>query len=195
MANSINISETELVASLKKGSVKAFNMIYQLYAKRLLIYIASATNNKEDAEEIVSDIFLSLWKNHENIDLNTDLSTYLFHIAYKRRIDFFRHSLTVPIYEDYMLFQNELISQENSELEYNEFLNIFNSALTSLPSRFQTLLTLSRIKGLSNEQIAIKLKISPKTVRNGISSGLKLLKKKIRYFKEGSQSLVLLSII
>lgn len=195
MANSINISETELVASLKKGSVKAFNMIYQLYAKRLLIYIASATNNKEDAEEIVSDIFLSLWKNHENIDLNTDLSTYLFHIAYKRRIDFFRHSLTVPIYEDYMLFQNELISQENSELEYNEFLNIFNSALTSLPSRFQTLLTLSRIKGLSNEQIAIKLKISPKTVRNGISSGLKLLKKKFRYFKEGSQSLVLLSII
>lgn len=179
MANSINISETELVASLKKGSVKAFNMIYQLYAKRLLIYIASATNNKEDAEEIVSDIFLSLWKNHENIDLNTDLSTYLFHIAYKRRIDFFRHSMTVPIYEDYMLFQNELISQENSELEYNEFLNIFNCALTSLPSRFQTLLTLSRIKGLSNEQIAIKLKISPKTVRNGISSGLKLLKKKL----------------
>ena len=174
MANSINISETELVASLKKGSVKAFNMIYQLYAKRLLIYIASATNNKEDAEEIVSDIFLSLWKNHKNIDLETDLSTFLFHIAYKRRIDFFRHSLTVPIYEDYMLFQNDLISQEN-----NELLNIFNQALELLPSRLQTVLTLSRIKGLSNEQIAMKLKISSKTVRNSISLGLKLLKKKL----------------
>lgn len=193
MANSINISETELVASLKKGSVKAFNMIYQLYAKRLLIYIASATNNKEDAEEIVSDIFLSLWKNHKNIDLETDLSTFLFHIAYKRRIDFFRHSLTVPIYEDYMLFQNDLISQENNELEYHDFLHIFNQALELLPSRLQTVLTLSRIKGLSNEQIAMKLKISSKTVRNSISLGLKLFKKNLDILG-GGRNLILLSI-
>lgn len=176
MANSINISEQELVASLKRGSVDAFNMIYRLYAKKLLTYIASATNSKEDAEEIVHDIFLGLWKNHKNIDPETDLSTFLFHIAYRRRIDLFRHSLTTPIYEDYMLFQNELVSEENSVLEYNEFCDIFNLALQSLPSRLQTILTLSRIKGLSNDQIADKLNVSPKTVRNGISLGLKLLK-------------------
>lgn len=97
MANTFNISESELVASLKKGSLKAFNIIYQLYAKRLLSYISSATNSKEDAEEIVHDIFLGLWKNHKDLDPGTHLSTFLFHIAYKRRIDLFRHNLTLPI--------------------------------------------------------------------------------------------------
>lgn len=171
-----NVSESELVASLKKGSVKAFNMIYQLYAKDLLAYVASASNNKEDAEEIVHDIFLGLWNNRKNIDIETNLSTFLFHIAYKRRIDLLRHTLSVPIYEDYMLFKNELISEDNNELEYEDFNNLINTALQSLPLRLQKILTLSRITGLSNQQIAAKLNISQKTVRNGISLGLKLLK-------------------
>ncbi len=174
-----NISESELVIALKRGSVKAFNTIYQLYARKLLQYVAGATSCKEDAEEIVHDIFLSLWKNHKNIAKDTDLSTFLFHIAFKRRVDLFRRSLNTPIYEDYMLFQNKLISEENSELEYNEFCEIFNTALQSLPSRLQNILILSRIKGLSNEQIALKLKVSQKTVRNSISIGLKLLKEQL----------------
>lgn len=186
MIPSNNISESELVASLRRGSIKAFNAIYQLYAKRLLSYVAGATNSKEDAEEIVHDIFLSLWKNHKQLDSGTDLSTYLYHIAFKRRVDLFRHSLTAPIYEDYMLFQNILVSEEDNKLEYNEFCEFFNRALQSLPSRLQTLLILSRIKGLSNEQIALSLKISPKTVRNGVSLGLKLLKEQLEYIKKGT---------
>lgn len=174
-----NVSESQLVASLKKGSVRAFNMIYQLYAKDLLTYVASATKNKEDAEEIVHDIFLGLWNNRINIDTDTNLSTFLFHIAYKRRIDLFRRSLTVPIYEDYMLFKNELISEENNDLEYDDFNHLITAALQSLPLRLQNILTLSRISGLSNQQIAAKLNISPKTVRNSLSLGLKLLKDKL----------------
>ncbi len=154
-------------------------MIYQLYAKDLLNYIARAANTKEDAEEIVHDIFLDLWKNHENLDSNTNLSSFLFHIAYKRRIDLFRRSLTLPIYEDYMLFKNQLVSVENNELEYHDFCEIFNLALQSLPPRLRTILTLSRIKGFTNEQIATKLNVSNKTVRNGISLGLKLLKQQL----------------
>lgn len=178
------ISESELVDALRRGEINAFNMIYQLYAKRLLSYIASATNNKEDAEEIVHDIFLNIWKNHKNLSSETDLRTFLFHIAYKRRIDLFRQSLAAPIYEDYMLFQNKFASDENNELEYRDFCDIFNIALKKLPLRLQTYLTLSRIKGLSNAQIANKLKISQKTVRNGISLGLKLLKEQLYVYLE-----------
>lgn len=179
MDKSTNTSEYQLVASLKKGSLKAFNMIYQLYAGKLLSYVANATNSKEDAEEIVHDIFMGLWKNHKNLDPATDLSTFLFHIAYKRRIDFFRRSLNAPIYEDYMLFHNELVSEDHHDMEYDEFRTLFNKALEALPRRLQTFVVLSRIKGLTNEEIAQKLNISEKTVMNGISLGLKLLKNQL----------------
>ena len=145
--------------------------------------MAKATGNKEDAEEIVHDIFISIWKNRSNLQADTNLSALLFSIAYKRRIDFFRKSLRKPIYEDYMQFQNELTADEHNQLEYNDFCDIFNKALQQVPERFQTLLALSRIHGLSNEEIAQRLNISQKTVQNGISQGLKLLKEQLDNYR------------
>lgn len=165
--------------SLRGGSIDAFNVIYRIYAKKLLGYVAKATNNKEDAEEIVHDIFMSLWKSRTVIRPDTNLSTLLFSMAYKRRIDFFRQSLKAPIYEDYTQFQNELTTEDSSKLEYDDFVRIFNQALDRLPVRVRKLLKLSRVNGLTNEEIALKLDISLKTVQNGISEGLKLLREQL----------------
>lgn len=176
--NSDDINE-QLVESLRGGSIDAFNVIYRIYAKKLLGYVAKATNNKEDAEEIVHDIFVSLWKSRTVIRPDTNLSTLLFSMAYKRRIDFFRQSLKAPIYEDYTQFQNELTTEDSSKLEYDDFVRIFNQALDRLPVRVRKLLKLSRVNGLTNEEIALKLDISFKTVQNGISEGLKLLREQL----------------
>lgn len=150
----------------------------------MLLYIAKATGNKEDAEEIVHDIFISIWENRANLHADTNLSSLLFSIAYKRRIDFFRRSLHKPIYEDYMQFHNELTADEHNQLEYNDFCNIFNKALQQVPARFQTLLALSRIHGLTTEEIAHRLNISQKTVQNGISQGLKLLREHLDNYRK-----------
>ena len=168
-----------LVRFLKRGSLDAFNLVYRLYARRLINYVACATQSKEDAEEIVHDIFMSLWKKHEELDEDTNIATFLFSIAYRRRIDFFRQSLNAPVYEDYMLFQNELISEDRNQLEYRDFCNLLNKALDALPPKVKNLLILSRLKGMTNEEIASHLQISEKTVRNNISIGLKLLKEQL----------------
>lgn len=165
-----------LLDLLKKGSLSAFNTIYTLYAKRLLLYVSKATGNKEDAEEIVHDIFISLWNNREKLDVSQNLSTLLFSIAYKRRIDFFRHMLSLPIYEDYQYWQNELTIEDQYNIEYKEFCDIFTKALASLPERPREIITMSRLQGCSNKEIAQKLNISEKTVRNINSNALKALK-------------------
>lgn len=179
--------EQQLVESLREGSVEAFNIIYGLYAKKLLVYISNATKNKEDAEEIVHDIFMCLWKTAPNIRVGTNISTLLFSIAYKRRVDFFRRTLNAPIYEDYMHFQNELAIDQNCHLEYMDFLNIFNQALKALPSRIQSFLILSRMKGLTVDEIASRMNVSKKTVNNGISEGLRLLKQRLKILMGNSK--------
>lgn len=175
-----NDIEQQLVESLRRGSVDAFNVIYSLYASKLLRYISNATKNKEDAEEIVHDVFMCLWKVRKGIKIGTNISSLLFSIAYKRRIDFFRKSLNAPIYEDYIDFQNELATEENSNLEYMDFCNIFNQALKILPSRLQKFIVLSRIEGLTVDEIASRMNVSNKTVNNGIYEGLKLLKEQLK---------------
>lgn len=179
LANYSDDINERLVESLRCGSIDAFNTIYSLYAKKILNYVAKATTAKEDAEDMVHDIFMSLWKSRAILRPDTNLTTLLFAMAYKRRVDFFRQTLKAPIYEDYSQLQNELTAEESSKLEYDDFLKLFYKALSHLPKRLQSLLILSRIKGYSNEEIALKSDISLKTVQNGISKGLKLLKEQL----------------
>lgn len=165
-----------MVAAIRSGSLKVFNYVYSLYAHRLLQYIGRMTGTKEDAEEIVHDIFMELWRNREKLTDNIDIQKLLFSIAYKRRIDLYRQSLRKPILQDYMELQNELIAESVNNLEYEEFCKRFDIALSKLPVRLQNIILLSRIRGLSNPEIAQALDISEKTVKNGLSEGLKILK-------------------
>lgn len=178
----------QLVVSLKRDSIEAFNAIYSLYSRKLLLYVAKVVKNKEDAEEIVHDIFLNLWNFRKKIKADTNLTTLLFSIAYKRRIDFLRKSLNSPIYEDYMDFQNELTSEDTNNLEYADFCNMFNQALKTLPPRLQSFIVLSRIRGFTIEEIASKLHVSKKTVNNGLSEGLKILRERFKTIMNHNKS-------
>lgn len=167
--------ETRLVDLLKNGSISAFNTIYTIYAERLLKYVSSATKNKEDAEEIVHDIFLSLWNNRGKLDSSQSLASLLFSMAYRKRIDYFRRMMSLPIYDDYQAWQNELIAEDHHRIEYKEFCEILNKALSQLPERQCKIIKLSRLQGMSNKEIAQKLNISEKTLRNIMSNALKTL--------------------
>ncbi len=175
----VNNIQPKLLEALKNDSKSALSIIYNIYAKSLISYVAKATKSKLDAEEIVHDIFLTLWNNRKILKPDTNLSSYLVSIAYRRRIDYFRKSVNAPAFEDYQVLKDKIAEQTSSsqELEYSDFLNLFNSAISKLPTRFQSVILLSRINGLSNQEIADKLKISKKTVSNCLSEGLPMLRK------------------
>lgn len=165
----------QLTALLREGSLAAFNRIYGLYAPRLLEYVAVATRCREDAEEIVHDIFMNLWSNRAKLDPSQNLQTLLFALAYRRRIDYFRQWTRLPIYEDYRHWHNELVASNHDELEYRDFKAVFDRALATLSDRARQIVVMSRLQGLTNQEIADRLAITEKTVRNVSSAALKQL--------------------
>lgn len=171
-----DILEHRLMESLKNGSVRAFNDIFRLYAGKLLAYVSSATKSKEDAEEIVHDIFLNVWNRRHSIDSSRSLASLLFSIAYKKRVDYYRHIVRMPIFEDYINLQNELAEEENSRMEYRDFYKMVDKAIRRLPERYRDVVVLSRFRGMTNAEIARQLGISEKTVRNILSLALKQLR-------------------
>lgn len=177
--NEENNIQSKLLEALRNDSKSALSIIYNLYAKKLIDYVSKATKSKLDAEEIVHDIFLTLWNNRKILKPDTNLLSYLLSIAYRRRIDYFRKAMNAPVFEDYQDFKDKIETQTSSsqDLEYSEFLNIFNTAISKLPPKFQSVIILSRINGLSNQEIAEKLNISKKTVSNCLYEGLPMLKK------------------
>lgn len=61
-------TETELILQLRKGSMKAFDEIYELYARRLFAFCLKYTKSKENAEEIMEDTFVWLWNNRSTLE-------------------------------------------------------------------------------------------------------------------------------
>lgn len=170
-------NEHLLIADLKKGSKEAFDEIYRLYAGRLLAYCAQYTKCREDAEEIVQDVFVALWNSRQTIRQEETLRSLLFTISKHRVINAYRSTLNSPVYEDYVDYQNELPAGEDyHRLEYEQYVRIVKDAIRRLPSTQQRVITLSRFSQLSNKEIAEHLSLSEQTVKNQLSIGLKTLR-------------------
>lgn len=165
-------NEHLLIADLKKGSKEAFDEIYRLYAGRLMAYCTQYTKCREDAEEIVQDVFVALWNSRQTIRQEETLRSLLFTISKHRVINAYRSTLNSPVYEDYVDYQNELSADEDyHRLEYEQYVRIVKDAIRRLPSTQQRVITLSRFSQLSNKEIAERLSLSEQTVKNQLSIG------------------------
>lgn len=180
LGKQITDNEPQLIFSLKNGSYKAFERIYQLYAKRLFAYCMQFTKSQEESEEIVQDVFMRLWTNRTKIRQENTLRSLLYIMTKHYLINAFRTKINQPEFEEYVHYRNELSVDETSQhLEYEEFIAKFHAILKTLPETQQKVITLSKIEQLTNKEIAEKLSLSEQTVKNQLSLGLKFLKEKL----------------
>lgn len=172
--------EHYLIQDLKRGSHKAFDQIYQMYSKRLYAYSLQFTKSPEESEEIVQEVFVKLWSNRLKIKQDETLRSLLFIMAKHHLINAYRFKLNHPVYEDYVNCMDVLSTEApHCKLEYDEFVSRFQKIMKTLPATQQKVIHLSRIKQLSNKEIAEELSLSEQTVKNQLSLGLKTLKEKV----------------
>ncbi|WP_302800157.1 RNA polymerase sigma factor [Parabacteroides goldsteinii] len=180
MEKQMQDNEPQLILSLKNGSYKAFERIYQMYAKRLFAYSLQFTKSQEESEEIVQDVFMRLWTNRAKIRQEDTLRSLLFIMTKHYLINAFRTKINQPEYEEYIQYVNEhSVDDASYQLEYQEFVTKFRVILKTLPETQQRVITLSKIEQFSNKEIADKLSLSEQTVKNQLSLGLKTLKEKL----------------
>ena len=173
-------SEEQLLSELKSGSERAFDIIYKMYAKRLFLFCFQYCKRKEDAEEIVLDVFLWLWRNNHKIKQGESLRYLIYLRARHFLINAFRTRVNSPIYTDYIEYENRVsVENTNHQLEYQDFEEKIVSALKHLPKTQQEVIRMSKFEGMKIKEISIKLELSEQTVKNQISVGLKTLKTKL----------------
>lgn len=187
-------TETELIIDLQKGSVKAFNAIYELYARRLYAFCLKYTKSRQNAEEIVEDTFVWVWNNRDSIKQEISLKPILFLKTKHLLINAYRKVVNSPIYEDYMDYidHNGNSNSADSPMEYDEFMKQVNDCIDQLPKAQQQIIRLSKFEQLANKDIAEQLNYSEQTVKNQLSIGLKQLRTLLK--RKGIYLFVLLLI-
>ena len=170
-------TDIELMALLITGSEKAFQTIYSRYAAKLYRYARKNIALKEDCEEIVQEVFVSIWVRRENLTNVTALEAYLFRMVKYKVIRYFQHSLVKRKYEKhYKLFEDIYDSIEGFKNEPSLFQKVVDKGLASLPDRIGMAMKLRLSENLSNEDIAKQMNIKKIVVEKYIGIAKKHLR-------------------
>ena len=164
----------------KLGDVLSFDSIFKKYNKKVYYFAISYLKNKEEAEDVVQEVFMNLWKFRDQINEDYVFSKYLFKITYNATCKKFRKQASDKKQKDAVL--KNIVLEDNStnlEIEYNNLLETANLLIEKLPSRQKEIFLLSTKEFLTNEQIAHQLNISKKTVDNYLTLAKTFLRKSI----------------
>lgn len=177
MKNQVDIYEKILLSALKNGDVKAFDKLFADYGKRLYYFAYGYLKSREDAEGLVQEIFLKIWKNRDNLNPDLSFKAYLFKIAYHFILEFFEKSNRQRAYKHQLLEEAiEFTDETNERLNYQMLLEKVEILIQKLPSHQKDVLLKRKKEGIPVKEIAEQLGISPKTVENHLTEGIKNLK-------------------
>jgi len=74
-----------------KGDIRGFSALYERYKNRVFGFLVRMTNDREIAEDLLQDTFLAAMRNAQQFDRQRNFLSWIFGIAHKRTIDYFRH--------------------------------------------------------------------------------------------------------
>jgi RNA polymerase sigma-70 factor (ECF subfamily) len=153
-----------------------FHALYTRFRPGLSSFAAAIVRNSEDADEIVNDLFVSIWEKRDALILDDSLKNYLFTAVKNRCLNHIKKA-RLPFAD----MPDEFVAVSSSPtadtlMDGKELQNHINRLIEQLPTKCKQVFLLSRIFDLSYKEIAEIMDISTKTVENQIGIALKFLK-------------------
>ena len=170
-----DINTTYQIELLKQGDVPAFESIYHAFSDRVYSFAYTILKNDAESKEVVQETFFKIWIHRDKLDPQRSFQSYLFTIARNQTISLLRKNKKVVSLD----CTHDLSTTNNTEDEINlsDAKEQIGLIIDQLPPRKKEIFLMSRIEGLSNEEIANKLGLSTQTIHNHISVSLSFIKK------------------
>jgi RNA polymerase sigma-70 factor (family 1) len=174
--------DINLIEKLRKGDIKAFNLIYEKYSFKLYSFGLKYLKSTDEAEELVQSVFVKLWENYKELKTGTSFKSYLFTIAYNDMCKIFRKRKYDRRFIDDVLksdFQYSYSLDEN--IDQKSILTQVQKIIDLLPEKQRTVFIKSKLEGKSTREISEELGLSPGSIDNYISKSLKFIRLRIRH--------------
>jgi len=172
----------DLLNRLKQGDKQAYEKIYFGFNKELLYAAYKKTGDKIVAEELVQNIFISLWEKRLDLQIN-NLQAYLFGAL---KLSVINHVRSLVMENKYMEYQTLTYSEDHhdtsNQVDLHDLSSIIEKGINSLPEKTQEVFRLSRYQHQSTKDISTELNISEKAVEYHITRSIKRIKEYIKNF-------------
>ena len=186
-------TEKELARRLVTGDIGAFNEIYQKYFHPVYCNALKITRETPVAEDVLQEVFITLWEKRATIDPESSLAGWLFVICYHKSVNILRKKLRESlVYEK--LQQPEEYSMEE-EIKYGTQRKILENALSSLSPQRRRVFELCKLEGKTYEETAMELRISKYTVKEYLSAAVAAIKEYSLHHSESATVILPIALL
>jgi RNA polymerase sigma-70 factor, ECF subfamily len=161
----MDLSDKEILQKLKEGDQSVFNQIFRDNYVTLVSYSRKFIRDKEEAEEVVQELFVNFWKKRASIEVNTSLKSYLFRSVHNMCINQIKRKKVKDKFEEYYIRNGSVFSADFSNIiDEQELQRKISKALEEMPEKVRVTFQLIRFEDMKYKEAAGKLGISVKTV-------------------------------
>jgi len=156
--------EKNIIVDFNSGNKQAFEKFFNMFYKALCLFAGKYVYDDALAEDIVQEVFITLWKKWSNFKNLTSVKTFLYEAVRNKSLNYIKHidvrkrfrESQIREMESEHYFVNHLLEEETHRILYEE--------INKLPTQCCKILLLS-LEGLKNQEIAEDLSVSINTVK------------------------------
>lgn len=188
------LADTVLIEQFTKGCQASFEELISRYETKVHNLAMRLTRNAEDAEEVLQDVFVTVYRKIEGFEGKAKFSSWLYRITVNAAFMKLRkrkQDQSVSLDDMLPHLQNKAVTQKNAFGAHSDSLAINNEIRTSLegainrlPEDYRAVFILRDIDGLSNKEVGEILGLSIPAVKSRLHRSRLMLRKRLRRFYE-----------
>lgn len=189
----INEEDAAFVEAIVQRDKRQFEILYKKYYQQLFALAYRYVKQQEVAEEIVHDVFITIWNKGEQLNIQYTIKSYLFRSIVNTSLNYLKkEKMNTEKKMVYMSAQNSLVADESGDESEQVLLIGLEEALSMLPAKCKEVMYLSRFGKMKQAEIAAQLDISVKTVKNHLTYGFHKIREHLNKRKHIITSLIVL---
>ncbi|MGQ7855975.1 RNA polymerase sigma factor [Pedobacter sp. WC2501] len=178
----MEISDQILLKDLQNGNQSAYELVFKKYYKALALKAYLMLENEMEAEDLVQNLFISMWEKSQFLSVNTALKAYLFKAVHNKclmclrkrktdqqRLDEYTHTLDLATDE-------EFLADAGDE-------KMIRYALEELPAQRQKAFQLVYLEDKKYKEAATEMGLSVNSVKTHLKLAVKMLQEKLISFR------------
>lgn len=189
-----HIRDSAILQQIREGSTSAFKQVYEEYSAPLLRYAQSIVKDIALAEDIIQDVFVSVWERRSNLNAESPLAAYLYRAVRNRSINSIqRQSMIDRKVQSFQSQTSEPLSPAfihggstptlpDTALEESEYNKFLIDAINTLPERRRFAMILKVVHEMDYTHIANAMDISESSARALVTRAREDLKEILKNF-------------
>jgi len=164
-----------------KGDEKGFSVLYSKYKNRVFGFLLKMTGERDVAEDLLQETFFAAYRNVSQFDRSRSFLSWLFGIAHKRTIDYFRHAkVEIDHQEDAMGSIGSKIDAPDIKLSNEDLRQVINDAVEQLEPLQREVFMLRELGGVPFKEIAEIMNCPINTALGRMRLALKNIRKDLQ---------------